>query len=114
MQDGIEHKSEKPTLVGQSFKLGKDLVFKVEADTFFPEGKHDKQNGDYLDNQVHEGELVSVFYHAIATPLIRVKGGVIKLNKIRVNGEVIKGSFNISAKLNLLDTRQPVGIDKVE
>ena len=105
-------KDPKPTLVGQTFKIGRDLKFTVEADTFYPEGKHDKQNGDYLDNVLKEGEIASVFYHAIATPLVRVKGGALRLKRIRINNEVIEGSFNISARLNLLDTRQAVGLDE--
>lgn len=107
-------KDPEPTLVGKTFRIGEGLEFKVEADAFFPEGKHDKQNGKYLDDVLQEGELASVFYQGIATPLVRVKGGVVKLNQIRVGNEVVKKSFNISAKLNILDTRQAVALDEVK
>ena len=89
------------TLVGKSFKAG-DVQFTIRKDRFWAEGSHGPKdpNGPRLD-ALQPGYLMSVTYQGHPTPFIRVKGGVVKPERIEVEGQKIDGARRISEKLGI-------------
>ena len=89
------------TLVGQTF-VTEGLKFTVLKDRFWAKGSHGPKdpNGPRLD-ALQPNDLMSVIYQGHPVPFIGVRGGVVKLERIEVNGESIDGARKISEKLGI-------------
>lgn len=89
------------TLVGKTFTT-EGLKFTVRKDRFWTRGSHGSKdpNGPRLDT-LHQNDLMSVIYQGHPVPFIGVRGGVVKLERIEINGERFDGAHMISEKLGI-------------
>lgn len=89
------------TLVGQTF-ITEGMRFIVQKDCFWAKGSHGSKdsNGPRLD-ALQPNDLMSVIYQGHPVPFIGVRGGVVKLERIEVEGKPIDGACKISEKLGI-------------
>ena len=90
------------TLVGKTFTT-EGLKFTVRKDRFWTHGSHNPKdpNGLRLD-ALRPYDLMSVIYQGHPVPFIGVHRGVVKLERIEVEGKPIDGACKISEKLGIV------------
>jgi hypothetical protein len=94
---------------GRRFKTDEGVKFEVHEGDYFSDRRIGRQHSKYLGG-LRVGLLVSVSFYGKPVPLVTVDGGVVKLDKVEVDGALLDSAAAISKKLGLTETRQPVGL----
>ncbi len=96
-------------ITGISFQTDEGVRFKVLEGEFFSSASVARQHRKYLGD-LRQGLLVAVSFFGTRTPVITVKGGVVKLAKVELSGMSLERAGVISQGLGLSETRQPLGL----
>ena len=96
-------------LDGKTFATHSGVRFRVVKGEHYPEGSIAQQHNRYL-NSLPPGLLVSASFHAQPVPVITLGGGVVRLVEVEIDGVTVTGAREISTRLGVQETRQPVGL----
>ena len=106
--NATESKSLFPTdITDKRFTTASGTSFTVLRSKHFPAKDIATQHRKYL-TELRPGLLVSVSFYGQPVAVITVEGGVVRLDKIEVDGVELTGSTVMSRVLEITKTRQPV------
>lgn len=94
---------------GMSFVTDFGTNFRVVKGEYFPQVSIGRTNNKYLGN-LRQGLLVAVSFYGKPVSVITVNGGVIRLDKVNVEGVDLNTAVAISEALKNTETRQPMGL----
>ena len=97
---------------GKTFKIRGGAKFKVVSGRHYPENKIAKVCSEYLRG-LREGLVVSVAFFGKPVSVITVNQGVMRLERVEIEGRTLEGSSAISKALGLSKTRHPLGLNLV-
>jgi hypothetical protein len=99
-------------IVGCTFKRGRTIFMVMDIEPY-PEERIKPQFKDRL-MRLKSGKLVAVTYRGTLIPNITLRGGVVRLTRIAIDGEVLSGPRAISKALGINTAHYPYTLRRVK